>query len=155
MKLTDGTILTRDHLPHPYEFALVVKTRDYETDSQGIVNNANYLHYLELTRHAYCESRGYSFGDMTADGIVAVLRRAEIDYIRPLHGNQLFVSCLWVERKGPRFVFHQDLFLPSESEGSPVDLDAVVARAQTTVVATRDGHLTKGDELADRLDIHS
>ena len=34
-----------------YTYCLEFKVRDYEVDSQGIVNNANYLHYLEHTRH--------------------------------------------------------------------------------------------------------
>lgn len=142
--LHDGLVITTG-LPEPYEFALVIKVRDYETDSQGIVNNANYLHYMEMTRHAFCEYRGFSFGEMSSRGIVAVMRRAEIDYISSLHGAELFVSCLWVERKGPRFIFHQDLF--HAENGQPV------VRAQATVVATHDGHPTKGDELANRLGV--
>ena len=31
-----------------YIFSLEIAVRDYELDSEGIVNNANYLHYLEL-----------------------------------------------------------------------------------------------------------
>ena len=37
-----------------YDFVLPLTVRDYELDVQGIVNNANYLHYLEHTRHAFC-----------------------------------------------------------------------------------------------------
>ena len=32
-----------------YIFELPMKVRDYEVDSEGIVNNAVYLHYLEQT----------------------------------------------------------------------------------------------------------
>ena len=35
-----------------YIFMLEIGVRDYELDSEGIVNNAIYLHYLEHTRHA-------------------------------------------------------------------------------------------------------
>ena len=33
-----------------YIFELEMKVRDYECDLQGIVNNANYQHYIEHTR---------------------------------------------------------------------------------------------------------
>lgn len=50
--------------PQRYIFEMPMKVRDYEVDSQGIVNNANYLHYLEHTRHEFCEARGFTFRDM-------------------------------------------------------------------------------------------
>ena len=34
-----------------YIFQLEMMVRDYECDIQGIVNNANYLHFMEHTRH--------------------------------------------------------------------------------------------------------
>ena len=34
-----------------YVFETEMEVRDYECDIQGIVNNANYLHYTEHTRH--------------------------------------------------------------------------------------------------------
>ena len=36
-----------------YIYELKMKVRDYECDLQGIVNNANYQHYLEHTRHEF------------------------------------------------------------------------------------------------------
>lgn len=36
-----------------YIFTLEIAVRDYELDSEGIVNNAVYLHYLEHSRHAF------------------------------------------------------------------------------------------------------
>jgi acyl-CoA thioester hydrolase len=43
------------------KFCLEFKVRDYECDLQGIVNNANYQHYLEHARHEYLLSEGLSF----------------------------------------------------------------------------------------------
>lgn len=44
-----------------YIYELPMKVRDYECDLQGIVNNANYQHYLEHTRHEFLLSAGVSF----------------------------------------------------------------------------------------------
>ena len=46
-----------------YIYELEMKVRDYECDLQGIVNNANYQHYLEHPRHEFLTS------------VVLVLRR--------------------------------------------------------------------------------
>ena len=47
-----------------YCFELEMKVRDYECDMQGIVNNANYQHYLEHARHEFLQSTGTAFVDM-------------------------------------------------------------------------------------------
>ena len=52
-----------------YVFELTMKVRDYECDLQGIVNNANYQHYIEHTRHEFLLTRGVSFADL--HGIMA------------------------------------------------------------------------------------
>lgn len=43
-----------------YIYELKMKVRDYECDLQGIVNNANYQHYIEHTRHEFLSSAGIS-----------------------------------------------------------------------------------------------
>ena len=48
-----------------YIFELEMKVRDYECDLQGIVNNANYQHYIEHTRHEFLLAQGISFADLT------------------------------------------------------------------------------------------
>lgn len=47
-----------------YIFKLTDKVRDYECDLQGVVNNSNYQHYMEHTRHEFLESLGENFGAM-------------------------------------------------------------------------------------------
>ena len=53
-----------------YLFTTELETRDYECDLQGVVNNANYQHYLEYTRHKWLQSRGQSFQQWHEKGIV-------------------------------------------------------------------------------------
>lgn len=121
-----------------YTFRTEIKVRDYEIDVQGIVNNARYLHYLELTRHEFCDYIGHSFRDMHLSGCDPVVSRAEIDYLTPLGMGDTMVSCLNILRKGPRYIFQQHIY---RSDGTPV------VRALITVVVLRDGKLTRGDEL--------
>ena len=54
-----------------YIFKLTDKVRDYECDLQGVVNNSNYQHYMEHTRHEFLESLGENFGAMHEKGIDA------------------------------------------------------------------------------------
>ena len=118
-----------------------MEVRDYELDAEGIVNNANYLHYLEHTRHGFCVENGISFAQMQEKGVIPVLNRVEIDYKTPLRSGDRFVSKLWVERKGVRFVFHQDLF--------KIDTGESVVSAVVSCVCLSDGKLDRGDMLAE------
>ena len=49
--------------------------RDYECDLQGIVNNANYQHYLEHARHLYLRELGIDFSVLSAGGANLVVTR--------------------------------------------------------------------------------
>lgn len=122
-----------------YTFTLKMAVRDYELDYQGIVNNANYLHYLEHTRHEFCRQAGLSFGEMHRRGIDPVLAHIDIDYRQPLHIGDEFISCLNIFRRGPKFIFEQDIYL---TDGSPV------IKARITVACIENGRLTRGDVLA-------
>ena len=131
-----------------YVFSLEMQVRDYELDAEGIVNNANYLHYLEhtrhqfcaKTRHQFCAKNGISFVEMQERGIVPVLNKVEIEYKSPLRSGDMFVSRLNIERKGARFVFRQDLF---KTDGTPV------VKAVVSCVCLSDGKLDRGDMLAE------
>lgn len=124
-----------------YIFTYRIEVRDYEIDAEGIVNNANYLHYLEHTRHEFCNKVGFSFAQMCEKGITPVLSRVEIDYMTPLRSGDVMVSCLNIKRKGPRFIFYQDVF--RESDESPV------VKAVVTVVSLKNEKLSRGDEIAE------
>lgn len=124
----------------PYIFTLPLKVRDYEVDSQGIVNNANYLHYLEHTRHEFCQARCVSFRDMQRAGIDPVVRKIEISYLTPLRLAEEMTSSLWMERRGARFIFHQDIFNAKGKE---------VVRALVHIVCLENGRISRGDTLAE------
>lgn len=122
-----------------YCFIMDMEVRDYELDCEQIVNNANYLHYMEHTRHKFCSDAGLSFIEMHNHGMDAVVRKIEIEYKTSLRGGESFLSCLRLERRGARFIFHQDIMKPNGE---------MVVEAVVTVVVLKDGKLSRGDELA-------
>lgn len=122
----------------PYIFEMPIKVRDYEVDGQGIVNNANYQHYLEHTRHEWAEQAGLSFGEMHLRGIDPVVRKVEIEYLTSLRMGDTMISRLALERSGAKFIFHQDIFTPDGRQ---------VIRGRVTIVVLEDGKLTRGDIL--------
>lgn len=124
-----------------YIFEMPIKVRDYEVDSEGIVNNANYLHYLEHTRHEFCEKVGFSFREMHSRGIDPVVSRVEIDYKHSLGLGQTMISKLALQRKGPLFIFIQDIYTV---DGAPV------VKAKVNLATTVNGKLTRGEELYEK-----
>ena len=122
-----------------YTYQLEMKTRDYECDIQGVVNNANYQHYLEVTRHEFIQSVGISFEDLHQQGIDVMVSRVTINYRAPLRGGQEFISCLNISRKGVRYVFEQDIYRKSDGQQC--------IRAQVDCVCVAGGTLTRGDEI--------
>ena len=74
-----------------YGYTIEMKVRDYECDIQGVVNNANYQHYLEHARHEFLESIGVSFARLHEQGIDPMVSKITIEYKRPLRGGDRFV----------------------------------------------------------------
>lgn len=126
-----------------YLFTTELETRDYECDLQGVVNNANYQHYLEYTRHKWLQSRGQSFQQWHKEGIDVMLSEINIRYKTPLHGQEEFVSCLNLHRENVRFMFDQDIYRKSDMK--------LCISATVTVVSVVNGRLSKGDEVAQLL----
>lgn len=70
---------------------LTLTVRDYECDTQGIVNNAVHQHYLEHARHQWLLAHSLNFMDYTKAQVRLVVIRAEIDYKKPLLPATQFV----------------------------------------------------------------
>jgi len=129
---------------HPYNLKFVV--RDYECDLQGVVNNANYQHYLVHARHQFLISKDISFVQLHDEGIDLIVTKVEIEYKFPLRSRDEFVVTVEIQREGnARILFVQDIFrLP--------DLKPVV-KAKVTGVATRKGRPVPPGDLITRLGI--
>ncbi len=99
----------------PYIYELRMKVRDYECDLQGIVNNANYLHYFEHTRHEFLLTRGVSFSELHNQGIDAVVVRLDMAFKSSLRPTEEFVSKLYLKKEGIRYVFYQAIYRLSDN----------------------------------------
>ena len=93
-----------------YIFKLTDKVRDYECDLQGVVNNSNYQHYMEHTRHEFLTSVGVSFAALHEQGVDPVVARINMAFKTPLKSGDEFVSKLYMKKEGIKYVFYQDIF---------------------------------------------
>lgn len=74
-----------------YEYKLDFEVRDYECDVQGVVNNAVYQNYLEVTRNKWLsEKMGIKYSQMTSNKQYLFVARIEIDYKYPLRLDDRF-----------------------------------------------------------------
>ena len=116
-----------------YVFEARMEVRDYECDIEGIVNNANYLHYTEHTRHLFLKQTGLSFAEMHAKGVDAVVARMNLQFKTPLRCDDEFISRLWLEKQGIKYIFHQDIFRATD--------EALCFRGDITLVCLVNGRL--------------
>ncbi len=120
-------------------YSLDFEVRDYECDLQGIVNNANYLHYLEHTRHKFLRSHGVSFAELHTRGIDLVVARYNLEYKSPLHAEESFRSELSIEKVGLKYRFHQRIVRVGDEK--------LCLKAVIDSVAIINGKLSNSEEL--------
>lgn len=121
-----------------YIYETRMEVRDYECDIEGIVNNANYLHYLEHTRHRFLRQAGLSFAEMHQRGVDAVVARMDLRYKSPLRCDDNLISRLWIEKQGIRYIFHQDIFREAD--------EALCLKATVELVCLVNGKLANSEE---------
>ena len=121
-----------------YIFETRMEVRDYECDIQGSVNNANYLHYTEHTRHLFLKDCGLSFSELHDKGIDAVVARMSLQYKVPLRCDDEFISRLSLSKEGIRYIFYQDLFRAADEK--------LCFRAKVELVCLINGRLGDSSE---------
>ena len=128
---------------HSVEFTV----RDYECDIQGVVNNANYQHYLEHARHEFLISKGISFAQLHEDGLELIVTKVEIEYKYPLRSRDRFVIKTNIQREGNiRLVFLQDIYRSDDLK--------LIVRARITGAATKNGKPVYPGEVIDKLGLN-
>jgi len=118
-----------------YIFELEMKVRDYECDLQGIVNHANYLHYLEHTRHEFLDTLNVNIAELHEKGVDPVVARANLAFKTPLTSGDVYLSKLYLKKEGIKYLFHQDIFRKSDHK--------LVIRAVVETVCLVNGKLAQ------------
>ena len=107
--------ILQDHPDYCYELEFAV--RDYEVDMFGVVNHANYTHYLEHTRHSFLDEIGVPVAGLRAKGWNPLVTRLEVHYKSSLFSGDKFVVQMSVDSiSRVKFAFTQDLFRLSDGQ---------------------------------------
>lgn len=120
-----------------YRFEM--KVRDYECDIQGVVNNANYQHYLEHSRHEFLASLGCSFSELHNNGIDFMVSKATLEYKNPLRGNDEFVVVIDMLREGAKLICLQDIYRLPDNK--------LCVKGRIEIVSIENGRLTRGEKF--------
>jgi len=121
-----------------YIFETKMTVRDYECDIEGIVNNANYLHYTEHTRHLFLKQCGLSFAEMHAKGVDAVVARVKLQFKYPLRPDDEFFSRLALKKEDFKYIFYHDFYRASDEK--------LCFKGKVEVVCLVDGKLSASEE---------
>jgi acyl-CoA thioester hydrolase len=125
-------------------FKVEFSVRDYECDLQGVVNNANYQHYLEHARHEFLISKDISFVKLHEEGIDLIVTKVEIEYKYPLRSRDKFIVTIDIQRAGNvRLVFNQQIFRSPDEK--------LIVNAKVTGVATKNGRPVPPGKLVEQL----
>lgn len=100
-----------------YDFDFDMDVRDYELDTQGVVNNSVYQNYLEHARHQFLKEIGINFNGLHSNGVDAVVHKIELEYKRPLMGDDRFIVRSKIYQKGHvRYIFDQNIYREPDRE---------------------------------------
>ncbi|HUB67223.1 MAG TPA: thioesterase family protein [Candidatus Methylacidiphilales bacterium] len=90
----------------------------FDTDAGGVVHNIAYLRMIEIARTQLAASLGWSVEEMNRTGLVPVVVRTEIDYLKPARlGDHLTVMAELMRLEKIRFFIRFEI---SVSGGEPV-----------------------------------
>ena len=99
------------------KFTTQLRVRYHEMDALGHVNNAVYQHYLEQAAVEHSEHLGFNHKRYEELSGVFVLRRIEIEYLRPAVAGDLLEVTTWLQEiRGPRAIRRYEIRQKGEEQ---------------------------------------
>jgi acyl-CoA thioester hydrolase len=137
-------------------FTTQLWVRHYEMDVLGHVNNAVYQHYLEHAAIEHSNQLGFTPARYQALGGTFVMRRIQLEYLRPaIAGDNIAITTWVTEMRGSRAIRRyeirktgqSDLLVSAEALWVWVDLNTMRPKAIPVAISETFGQLASvGDE---------
>src|SRR5271163_2230586 len=91
-------------LPSEPRLSVPIEVYYFDTDAGGVVHNIAYLRMVEIARTHLAASLGWPLDEMSRTGLVPVVARTEIDYLKPARiGDRLAITAELVRMEKIRF----------------------------------------------------
>jgi len=91
-------------LPPQPRLTVPLEVYYFDTDAGGVVHNIAYLRMVEIARSQLAASLGWTLEEMGRTGLVPVVARTEIDYLKPARlGDHLAVTAELIRMEKIRF----------------------------------------------------
>jgi acyl-CoA thioester hydrolase len=118
-------------------FEVRFAVREYEVDSQGVVNHAIYVNYLEHARSFFLRAHGFEYVRLVEQGLYLMVAHMSFDFREPLRSGDEVLIRLRAERAGAKLHFEQQILRGADEK--------VCVTAATHVVCVQGGRVTRGD----------
>jgi acyl-CoA thioester hydrolase len=92
--------MLKNIFPHKNSVSIELPVMSYETDFVGVVNNTEFIRFIERVRYALGKKFGFSFKQVRNAKMWVVMARVEINYRAPAHFEDLLIGTGWVEKVG-------------------------------------------------------
>jgi acyl-CoA thioester hydrolase len=100
----------RSPLPATPRLVVPLEVYYFDTDAGGVVHNIAYLRMVEIARSQLAASLGWTLEEMHRTGLVPVVARTEIDYLKPARlGDSLLVAAEVVRLEKVRSFFRFEI----------------------------------------------
>ena len=118
-------------LPADPRLTVPLEVYYFDTDAGGVVHNIAYLRMVEIARSQLAASLGWTLEEMHRTGLVPVVARTEIDYLKPARlGDKLAIDAELVGLEKVRMYMRFDI----RSATSP---DLLFVRCTQTMVTVQ------------------
>ncbi|MBN2195068.1 MAG: acyl-CoA thioesterase [Polyangiaceae bacterium] len=122
--------------PPPHAFLHRIVVGDGDLDELRHVNNVRWLRFVIDAAVAHSSAVGLDLAAYLALGVVWVVRRQEMDYLRPAAANEVITAHTWVESFGESSSLRRTLVVRD------TDRCVLLAAATTWVMVDRQGRPT-------------